>query len=58
MNKLLKVSKNKLKPKIAQKVAEEYVKQLDFTDHAHIRVDITSDAKNLIVHIKSEHFLK
>ena len=53
---LLKVSNNKLKPEIAQKVAEEYVKHLDFTDHALMRVGITSVAKDLIVHIKSKHF--
>lgn len=55
---LLKVSNNKLKPNIAQKVAEEYVRHLDFTDHALMRVGVTSVAKDLIVHIKSEHFLK
>jgi hypothetical protein len=55
-NALLKVSNTKLKPDIAQKVTEEYVKQLDFTDHALMRVGSTSVAKNLIVHVKSEHF--
>ena len=55
---LLKVSNNKLKPKIAQKVAEEYVRHLDFTNHALMRVGVTSVAKDLIVHIKSNHFLK
>ena len=55
-NALLKVSNNKLKPKIAQKVAEEYVKQLDFTDHALMRVGVTSVAKDLIIHVKSKHF--
>lgn len=57
-NALLKVSNNKLKPDIAQKVAEEYVEHLDFTDHALMRVGSTSVAKDLIAHIKSEHFLK
>lgn len=57
-NALLKVSDNKLKPEIAQKVAEEYVQHLDFTDHALMRVGITSVAKDLIIHIKSNHFLK
>ena len=57
-NALLKVSNNKLKPNIAQKVAEEYVKNLDFTEHALMRVGSTSVAKDLIVHVKSEHFLK
>ena len=55
-NALLKVSKQKLKPNIAQKIAEEHVKQLDFTDHALMRVGVTSVAKDLIIHIKSEHF--
>lgn len=57
-NALLRVSDNKLQTDIAQKVAEEYVKQLDFTDHALMRVGVTSVAKDLIVHIKSEHFLE
>lgn len=53
---LLKGSNQKLKPEIAQTIAEEYVKNLDFTDHALMRVGVTSVAKNLIIHIKSEHF--
>ena len=57
-NALLKVSNNKLKPEIAQKVAEEYVQNLDFTNPAIMHVSITSVAKDLLVHIKSEHFLK
>ena len=57
-NALLKVSNNKLKTNIAQKVAEKYVKHLDFTDHALMCVGVTSIAKDLIVHIKSEHFLE
>lgn len=57
-NALLKVSNDKLKPNIAQKVAEKYVKQLDFTNHALMRVGVTSVAKDLIIHVKSEHFLK
>lgn len=57
-NALLKVSNNKLKTEIAQKVAEEYVKNLDFTNHALMRVGITSVAKDLITHVKSKHFLK
>ena len=55
---LLKVSNTKLKPEIAQKVAEEYVRHLDFNDHALMRVGVTSVAKDLIIHIKSEHFLE
>ena len=57
-NALLKVSNNKLKPEIAQKVAEEYVKNLDFNEHALMRVGVTSVAKDLIIHVKSKHFLK
>ena len=55
---LLKVSNQKLKPEIAQTIAEQYVEHLDFTDHALIRVGITSVAKDLIVHVKSKHFLE
>ena len=57
-NALLKVSNEKLKPYIAQKIAEEYVKNLYFTDRALMHVGITSIAKDLIIHVKSEHFLK
>ena len=57
-NALLKVSNNKLKTNIAQQVAEEYVRHLDFTEHALMCVGVTSVAKNLIIHVKSEHFLK
>ena len=57
-NALLKVSDNKLKPEIAQKVAEKYVQHLDFTDHALMRVGSTSVAKDLITHVKSEHFFR
>lgn len=55
-NALLKVSDNKLKKEIAQKIAEEYVRQLDFTDHTLMCIGVTSVAKDLMVHIKSEHF--
>lgn len=53
---LLKVSNQKVKPNIAQKIAEEYVQHLDLKDHALMRVGVTSVAKDLIVHIKLEHF--
>ena len=53
---LLKVSNSKLKPKIAQKVAEQYVKNLDFNDHALMQRGVTSIARDLLFHIKSEHF--
>lgn len=55
---LLKVSNQKLDPTIAKQVAEEYVQNLDFTNPALMHVSITSVAKDLLVHIKSEHFLK
>ena len=56
---LLKVSDNKLKPKIAQKVAEEYVNSIiNYTDHELMSKGVTSIAKDLLVHIKSEHFTK
>lgn len=57
-NALLKVSNNKLKPNIDQKVAEEYVKHLDFTDNALMHAGVTSVAKDLIIHVKYENFLK
>lgn len=56
-NALLKVSDNKLKTDIAQKVAEEYVDSiLNYTDHEIISKGVTSIAKDLLFHIKSEHF--
>lgn len=56
-NALLKVSDNKLKPKIAQKVAEEYVDSiLNYTDHEIMSKGVTSIARDLLFHIKSEHF--
>lgn len=55
---LLKVSNQRLDPTIAQKVAEEYVQNLDFTDPILMHFGVTSVAKDLIVHIKSEHFLE
>lgn len=55
---LLKMSNQKLDPTIAQQVAEEYVQNLNFTDPVLMHVSITSVAKDLLVHIKSEHFLK
>lgn len=53
---LLKVSTQKLDPTIAQQVAEKYVQQLDFTDPALMHVGVTSIARDLLFHIKSEHF--
>lgn len=55
---LLKISNQKLKPEIAQKVAEEYVQNLDFKDPVLMHIGLTSVAKDLIVLIKSEHFLE
>lgn len=56
-NALIKVSNNKLKPEIAQKVAEEYVDSiLNYTEHELMSKGVTSVAKDLLPHIKSEHF--
>ena len=56
-NALLKVSNNKLKPKIAQKVAEQYVDSIIiYTDHERMSKGVTSIARDLLFHIKSEHF--
>ena len=58
-NALLKVSNNKLKPEIAQKVAEEYVDSiLNYTNHELMSKGVTSIAKDLLPHIKNEHFTK
>lgn len=56
-NALLKVSDNKLKPKIAQKVAEKYVDSLiNYTDQKLMSKGVTSIAIDLLPHIKNEHF--
>lgn len=57
-NALLKVSDNKLKPKIAQKVAKQYVDSIiNYTDHELMSKGVTSIAKDLLPHIKNEHFI-
>ena len=54
---LLKVSNKKLKPEIAQKVAEEYVDSiLNYTNHKLMSKGVTSIAKDLLPHIKNKHF--
>lgn len=56
-NALLKVSDNKLKKEIAQKVAEQYVNSLiNYTDQELMSKGVTSIAKDLLSHIKNEHF--
>ena len=56
-NALLKVSDNKLKKEIAQKVAEQYVNSLiNYTDQELMSKGVTSIARDLLFHIKSEHF--
>lgn len=56
-NALLKVSDNKLKPEIAQKVAEQYVNNIiNYTDHELMSKGVTSIARDLLPHIKNEHF--
>lgn len=56
-NALLKVSDNKLKKEIAQKVAEQYVNSLiNYTDQELMSKGVTSIAKDLLPHIKNEHF--
>lgn len=58
-NALLKVSDNKLKKEIAQKVAEQYVDSLiNYTDQELMSKGVTSIAKDLLPHIKNEHFTK
>lgn len=54
---LLKVSNSKLKPEIAQKVAEKYVDSIiNYTDYELMSKGVTSIARDLLFHIKSEHF--
>ena len=56
-NALLKVSDNKLKKEIAQKVAEQYVDSLiNYTDQELMSKGVTSIAKDLLPHIKNEYF--
>lgn len=54
---LLKVSNNKLKPEIAQKVAEQYVDSIiNYTEQEFMSKGVTSVANDLLPHIKNEHF--
>lgn len=56
---LLKVSNNKLKKEIAQKVAEQYVDSIiNYTKQELMSKGVTSIAKDLLPHIQSEHFTK
>lgn len=56
-NALLKMSNNKLKPEIAQKVAEQYVDSIiNYTEQELMSKGVTSIAKDLLPHIKNEHF--
>ena len=58
-NALLKVSNNKLKTEIAQKVAEEYVDSIiNYTEQELMIKGVTSVANDLLPHIKNEHFTK
>ena len=53
---LLKVSNYKLDECIAQTVAENYARNLDYSDPKLMHVGVTSVAKNLITKIKQEYF--
>lgn len=53
---LLKVSNYKLDERIAQTVAENYARNLDYSDPELMHVEVTSIAKNLITKIKQEYF--
>ena len=56
-NALLKVSDNKLKKEITQKIAEEYVDSiLNYINQEFMSKGVTSIARDLLFHIKSEHF--
>lgn len=53
---LLKVSNYKLDERIAQTVAENYARNLDYSDPKLMHVGVTSVAKNLITKIKKRIF--
>lgn len=53
---LLKVSNYRLDEHIAQTVAENYARNLDYSDPKLMHVGVTSVAKNLITKIKQEYF--
>lgn len=53
---LLKVSNYKLDERVAQIVAEDYARNLDYSSPELMHVGVTSVAKNLITKIKQEYF--
>ena len=54
---LLKVSNYKLDERIAQTVAEDYARNLDYYDPELMHVGVTSVANNLLTKIKQEYFI-
>lgn len=55
---LLEVSNYRLDEHIAQVVAENYARNLDYSDPELMHVGVTSVARNLITKIKQEYFKK
>ena len=53
---LLKASNYKLDERIAQTVAEDYARNLDYYDPELMHVGVTSVANNLLTKIKQEYF--
>lgn len=53
---LMKVSDNKLSKSVADKIAERYASQIDYSDSMLMHVGFTTVASNLVSKIKSEYF--
>ncbi|MFA9494013.1 MULTISPECIES: hypothetical protein [Streptococcus] len=53
---LLKVSDYRLDEAVAEKIAYQYAKQLDYSDAMLMHVGVTTVASNLVSKIKSEYF--
>lgn len=53
---LLKVSDYRLDESVAEKIAYQYAKQLDYSDAMLMHVGVTTVASNLVSKIKSEYF--
>lgn len=53
---MLRVSEYQLDEKIAEEVAYQYAKQIDYSDSMLMHASITTVASNLVAKIKSDYF--
>lgn len=53
---LIKVSNNKLSKSVADNIAEQYARQIDYSNPMLMHVGFTTVASNLVSKIKPEYF--